>query len=349
MKYKLIKLLLQIVYNFIKFFYRPGKKVGLLSRQGDKLWYDMQMLNDSLINAGIITEVSSSKLDKNNLLKYVFVLLKQMKILASCKVVVVDSYIIPVSLLKHHPETKIIQMWHALGAIKQFGYQTLDKPAGSSSEVANGMAMHRNYDYILAANQTSKEKFMLGFNQPSDKFIDIALCHVDYLTKGVSKIDRKFDKQVVLYVPTFRKGQRIEIIEKLIESFDFDKYELVVKLHPLDKTEINDQRIIVDKINSTYDWVIKADIIVTDYSALVFDVCAINKPLHLLCYDIERYQETCGLNYDLKTIFKQYYHQDVKSLISCLNKKYTKVTDIFDIDLSVNHTDKLVNFIKELL
>ncbi len=349
MKYKLIKLLLQSFYNCIKFFYHPKNKVGLLSRQGNELWFDMVLLKEELNAHGILTEVSTCKLSKKNLFKYVFVLLKQMKILASCKVVVIDSYIIPVSLLKHRPETKIIQMWHALGAIKQFGYQTLNKPAGSSSDVANGMAMHHNYDYILAANQTSKEKFMLGFNQTSDKFIDIALCHVDYLTKGISKIDRKFDKQVVLYAPTFRKGQKIEILDELIENFDFKKYELVVKLHPLDKTEVNDQRIIVDKINSTYDWLIKADIIVTDYSALIFDVCAINKPLHLLCYDIERYQESCGLNYDLEAIFKQYYHQDVKSLISNLDKKYTKVTNLFDIDMNRNYTESLVTFIESLL
>ena len=39
-------------------------------------------------------------------------------------------------------------MWHALGKIKQSGYQTLGKASGRGAEMAHLMKMHENYDYI---------------------------------------------------------------------------------------------------------------------------------------------------------------------------------------------------------
>ena len=38
--------------------------------------------------------------------------------LATSRACIVDTYIIPVSILKHRDELIIIQIWHALGAIK---------------------------------------------------------------------------------------------------------------------------------------------------------------------------------------------------------------------------------------
>ena len=52
-----------------------------------------------------------------------------------------------------HPGSKrdqtIVQIWHALGAVKQFSYQCLDRPGGQTSALARAMDMHRNYDYVL--------------------------------------------------------------------------------------------------------------------------------------------------------------------------------------------------------
>ena len=45
--------------------------------------------------------------------------------LATSKVCVLDGYCIPASILKHKKKLKIIQIWHASGAIKKFGYQIL--------------------------------------------------------------------------------------------------------------------------------------------------------------------------------------------------------------------------------
>jgi ATP-dependent DNA ligase len=51
--------------------------------------------------------------------------LNEMFHLATSKYCIIDSYVIPVSILKHRNKLVIIQIWHALGAIKKFGYASL--------------------------------------------------------------------------------------------------------------------------------------------------------------------------------------------------------------------------------
>ena len=47
--------------------------------------------------------------------------------LATAEVCIVDGYCIPVSVLHHRKELRVVQVWHALGAIKKFGRQALSR------------------------------------------------------------------------------------------------------------------------------------------------------------------------------------------------------------------------------
>jgi CDP-ribitol ribitolphosphotransferase len=66
-----------------------------------------------------------------NMVGYVF---KAMYYLATSKVCVTESYCVPISILKHKKELKVIQIWHSSGAVKKFGYQALNTKKFLSSE-----------------------------------------------------------------------------------------------------------------------------------------------------------------------------------------------------------------------
>jgi hypothetical protein len=40
-------------------------------------------------------------------------------------------------------------MWHALAAIKKFGYQTIGYPDGLKPKIAKVLCMHKNYHYLI--------------------------------------------------------------------------------------------------------------------------------------------------------------------------------------------------------
>ena len=54
--------------------------------------------------------------------------------LATSKVCLIDTYIIPVSILNHKKELTIIQLCHGIGNIKKFGYQTLKNESGKNEK-----------------------------------------------------------------------------------------------------------------------------------------------------------------------------------------------------------------------
>ena len=61
------------------------------------------------------------------LLRYCFHLLHCAAELSTAHVCIIDGYCIPVSVLHHRKELRVVQVWHALGAIKKFGRQALSR------------------------------------------------------------------------------------------------------------------------------------------------------------------------------------------------------------------------------
>ena len=60
----------------------------------------------------------------------VSLMVRQIWHVATAELCLVDGDVPAVSLPKRH-RSRVVQVWHALGAIKKFGYQALDTPAGT--------------------------------------------------------------------------------------------------------------------------------------------------------------------------------------------------------------------------
>ena len=142
------------IYSLMKI-RRVRNQVVFISRQSNEPSEDIMMIMDELSARKIPSIALCRKLDGGitGTVKYCFHMIKQMYCMSVSKVVVLDSYCIAASLLDHREDTRIIQMWHALGAMKKFGLSILDKPEGRSSETAGLMRMHANYDYIFTSSE----------------------------------------------------------------------------------------------------------------------------------------------------------------------------------------------------
>ena len=215
----------------------------------------------------------------------------QMYHIATSKVVILDSYCISVSVLKHKKKLCVIQMWHAMGAYKKFAYSILDKKEGSSKKIASLMRMHKNYNFVFSSSKKSSINFAEAFNIELNKVKIMPLPRVDLLTdknnilKTKKRICSKYPclkkKKNILYAPTFRKKYNSKKdIYNLINAVDFDNYNLIIKLHPLSKIKIDDRRVISDNSFTTLEMGFVSDYIITDYSAVVFELALLKKPLY---------------------------------------------------------------------
>ena len=296
-----------------------SKRVSIISRESDSRTLDISMLEAELLKRGVKVTVLSKLLTKDKSLKaigYAWHVLRQEASILASDVVVLDTYCIPASMIPHRKGTKIVQMWHALGAIKKFGWQTVGKEGGSSEKVASLMKMHHGYDYVVSPSDITAEYFCEAFRSDRSRVVKYGLPRIDYI-KSVAAGDRHDEmrnrifskypqlnngKRIVLYAPTFRRGKAVDV-KSLVDAFDAEKINLVVKLHPLyrgDSGETPEGRIntIYDETFSSYDWLSAADIIISDYSSFVIESALADKPLYIYAYDLEDYEANTGLNID---------------------------------------------------
>ena len=359
---KIAILILNVLYLPLKLF-KTKNKITYISREQntpplDFLLLEQQIRND---NPSIVQVMLTKKIGKGLIGKvmYAFHIFKQMYHIATSKVVVIDTYIITISVLRHKKTLKVIQIWHALGAVKKFGYQILGKTEGSSKMLANSMNMHKNYDYITCASSVTARFFSEAFNTPIEKIKITGMPRVDYIlnTNKNEEILREnpnyLNKKTILYIPTFRKNKRVPLND-IINSVNLEKYNLIIKIHPLDDTVV-DEKFVIKGDFSTYDVMKFADYIISDYSATVIEASILHKPLFLYIYDIEEYKDARGLNVDITEELKEYAKKDIKDIIKIIendNYDYSqleKFRNKYVETYNVNNTQNVCKLIKENL
>ncbi|WP_051940253.1 CDP-glycerol glycerophosphotransferase family protein [Stenoxybacter acetivorans] len=113
------------------------------------------------------------------------------------------------------------------------------------------------------------------------------------------------EKKVILYAPTYRETGDAKLpfdAQRLLNSLN-NEYVLLVKLHYLNQLDE------ADKINGVYDFSNNSnlyglmncsDILLSDYSSLIFDYALLNKPIILFQYDFFDYLNNRGVYFDFK-------------------------------------------------
>ncbi len=306
----MFKFHLKIIYMILKFIPTNYKKIVFISRQSNVNTLDFKLIQTEIKNNNsdyrIVT--LTKKLNKTVLdyVLYYFHLYRQMYHLATSKTCIIDSYCICVSVLKHKKNLKVIQIWHALGAIKKFGYQTLDKESGHDRKLAEVMQMHQNYDYVVSGSRTMIPYFSEAFNVTANKFIPIGLPRIDYLINDRKQIKKRIykkypnikRKKVILYVPTFRKNKGTHV-SNLVKAIDFNDYNLIVKAHPGKNITLKNNKVMSCPEFSSIELLCIADYIITDYSAISIEASILDKPIYFYLYDYIEYEEKNGVNVDL--------------------------------------------------
>lgn len=344
---KTFKLILNFIYSFIKLFKTKKNRIIFISRQSNSMTLDFKMLIDNIKEKYNDYEVLvfCKRFDdiKKHLISYSFYTLKIMYYLATSKVCVVDSYCLPVSILKHKKSLKVIQIWHSLGAIKKFGYQTIGTEYGRKTNVANILNMHKNYDIIISGSKEMSKYFSMAFGYDIKYFKNYGLPRVDYLIKNkdsikndiFSKYNKLKNKPIILYAPTFRPDY-VNNIYDVINSIDYDKYNLIIKAHPNQKLEFENKNVYTCDDITSLDLLCVTDYLITDYSAIAIEACAIDVKTFYFVFDYEEYKEKNGLNIDLYKEMPGYVFNDFKSL-------YNKINSTYDMKILRNYQNKYLD------
>lgn len=298
--------------RFLYLFLRPlplNHKIVFFSRQSSEIPLDFALLAQEIREQSPETEVKffcRKMRRKTNILTYCWFILRSLYHLATASVAVTDTYSIQLCLLRPKKGQTVVQIWHAVGAVKQFSYQCLDKPGGQPASLARAMGMHRNYDYVLCTSEATADFYAQGFRMPREKILVLGMPRVDYIRQPAPELRERYlaqrpelaGKRLCLYLPTFRDGVE-RGMEQLMAAFaGLEDAVLLIKPHPMSQITLP-EAVQVGAGWSTYDMMKVADCVITDYSAASLEASLLDKPVYLYLYDYEEYAADQGLNIDL--------------------------------------------------
>ncbi len=342
---KLFKTLLKFIYFFLKLLPTNNKKIVFISRQTNDINIDFSMIRDeikerdkSIKMVFLCKRIGNSVFDK---LLYFFTILRQMFHLATSKVAIIDSYSIPVCILKHKNSLIVLQIWHSIGKIKKSGYQSLDTKSGRSSKIAKLMCMHKNYTNIIAGGSAFDKFYEEGFNVKKDVLLHYGLPRIDYLLNNEKKFKEEVlkkypefkNKKIVYYVPTFRTYD-VDGPLKMFKEYNKKDFILIVRGHPNQPLEFDHNTIYECPGFKNIELLTVADYVITDYSSICLEAAILNKKVLFYTYDYDKYMSENGINLDAKKVLPTCTSDNIKDLFKIINN------DSYDIKAYVKFREK---------
>ncbi|SDZ88896.1 CDP-glycerol glycerophosphotransferase family protein [Selenomonas ruminantium] len=187
------------------------------------------------------------------------------------------------------------------------------------------------YDCCLSQSEYEKniEMKMFGLTQDKIKVVgypkdDILVNHtIEYRNELRKKFNIPDGKKAILYAPTFREDLDLrESFEMHISEWEkelSEEYVLIYRAHPVVSfKEKENSEFFCDE--SAYecveDLMIASDLLVSDYSGVIFDYCIMHKPIYLWTYDYDEYQKRRGLYFDIRQeLPSSYSEQEIIQMI----------------------------------
>ncbi len=366
---KLFKAVMSALFAVMKLVCRQRpKRVVFLSRQSNQPQLDFNMLMDELRRRDPQVECVCvcCRSDKglSALARYTVAFLRSMYYLATSRVAVLNSYWPAVSMLRQRDSLFVVQIWHALGKIKQSGWQTLDRDMGHSRATAELMGMHRGYDVVVGGACAWNPFYCASFDIPEEKIANIGLPRLDYLQAQGPAVRRRFfakypeleGKRIVLYAPTFRPGAK-EGADRLFELLADGEHGVVVfKRHPNQPMPVENPHVLRAEGFTSLDMLLVCDVLITDYSAIAVEAASVHVPTYYYCFDIDAYTQRNGLNVSPVDAMPGCVFCDPAELVAALDgpypqdvlERYRDTYVLPDSDLG-RSTERIVDIIEEAM
>lgn len=267
-----------------------------------------------------------------------------------------------------------MQLWHACGAFKTFGYSRQSEQA-----LPQGSPNHRQYDYAIVSSQQVCPCYAEGFGIDLQKVLPLGSPRCDRFADDRYKaaFTKRFyaenpqlaDKKIVLFAPTFRGGGQGNCyypLEKfrpddLLDALPEDTV-LATKMHPYlterptcQRAEHANRFIDLTDRYDVNDLLFVSSVLITDYSSVVYEASILNLPMLFYAFDLESYCKERDFYCDYASFVPGRIVRTMEELTHALQTEdyqQEKVAPFyarnFD-DTAGKATQNVVHFAKELL
>ena len=162
------------------------------------------------------------------------------------------------------------------------------------------------------------------------------------------KMGLKENDFIVLYAPTFRENHRMDCynvdfssLSQMITRVYGQNASFLVRLHPnlVNEnlpTEYDDELVNVTQYQNLYELIIASDLIISDYSSLVFEAGLLKKRILLYVPDLEEYKKERGFYWEI---------EELPFPFAMDNEKLCKLVEFVNTD---EYIDRINEFYKKL-
>ncbi|WP_163652506.1 CDP-glycerol:glycerophosphate glycerophosphotransferase [Listeria sp. PSOL-1] len=261
-------------------------------------------------------------------------------VLGRAKTIVLDDYYNKIYGLKFNRKTNVVQSWHAAGAFKKFGFSALG--AGDSNTEEFEERAHSPYSCVLSSSKNIIPQYAEAFNKKATEIIPVGVPRTDMFfdaeyKKYITEVYRKQypilrHKKVILYAPTFRGGPDerknysvVMDVKKMKEELG-NEYVLMLKFHPLIKNislniDHDDPFIMMmSPLGDINDLMLISDVLITDYSSVIFEYSIMTKPMFFFAYDVDHYFDERGFYFNYEEMIPGNIYKTTENLISAIKQ-----------------------------
>ncbi len=249
-------------------------------------------------------------------------------------------------ILKKRSQQIYIQAWHGAGNFKKCAYDCLPKNQRPKETIEYA----REWDFLLStdkyndvvmrsATNFNKKSLIIG-NADSDTLVNASN---EYKNDILKKLDLEHNnKKIIMYAPTFRDDdlEKSEINIPIMKLQKLDNYLILLRVHPLVNEKIKNKKLPKNFKNvgdypNIQDLFLITDILITDYSSIIFPYMILNRKLILYPYDMDKYIKLRGG-----------FYLDYKTLPGPICKNEDELLNTINNidDISIKYKDKIKKF-----
>ncbi len=297
---------------------RNGRRILFSSDSRADLGGNLKLVYDRMVERGLDREFELLTLFKPGIVarRTIGDRVRLPRLLARVDTIVIDDFQ-PVIYRVNVPDVSIVQLWHAVGAFKTVGYSRVGKPGAPNPY---GRA-HKNYTWATVSAQDDIAVYAEAFGIPESHVVATGIPRVDpmfdpahrqaSLAAVAARIPETVGRTVYLFAPTFRghgarsasyDNARIDVAALHALCVERDAVCLV-RMHPFVHEPLAVPEAMRDRIVDasatatanaatpieTNDLLFAVDLLITDYSSIVYEFSTLGRPMLFFAYDLDEY------------------------------------------------------------
>ena len=232
--------------------------------------------------------------------------------LARARAIVTDGHIDLVQVASWHVPT--IEVWHAYGAFKLMGYSL----AGRPGELSPFSRAYKGYGAVTVGSDADVPVYAEAFGLPEARIHPTGIPRMDRFFQPASReagaeraraaVPEAAGRRTILLAPTYRGSVRDAAYDaarldwRAIHGLCVEQDAVfIVRPHPFVRGALDIPPELRDRILDgrrlsveTNDLLLIVDLLITDYSSVIYEFSTLNRPMLFFAYDLEAYEAERG-------------------------------------------------------